>query len=219
MLRGASLLWLLAGGLAVATVAIATAEGGASEDGIALSAGGAALLVSVALWYPLRMHPQIVGIGGAEVLFATAVSAQVPEDWIVAVLGLVLAIFGAAGLIAAEYGILDPRSSARLLAGAGLAAGAFWAGMPPSPPVTELLAMAVVILLVAAGTRFQSLVYVAFGVFTAFAAMLKLILRHVEDPTLAGLALIGIGLLLLVSIAGLRRSQPWVRQGSRFRTI
>jgi hypothetical protein len=96
-----------------------------------------------------------------------------------------------------------------LLAGAGLGAGAFCAGLRPSPPATELLSLAAVIVLVAAGIRFQSLVYVAFGVLTAFAGLLQLILRHVDSPTLAGLALIAIGLLLLLAIAVLRKTQPW----------
>jgi hypothetical protein len=139
---------------------------------------------------------------------------QAAEDWIVAALGAVLAAFGLVALVATEYGILTPRMSARLIAGAALAFGGFWAGMPPSPAVTELLAVAVVLVLIAAGIRFQSLVYVAFGVVTAFACMLKLILRHVEDPTLAGLALVAIGVVLLVAIAGLGKARPWERQDS-----
>jgi uncharacterized membrane protein len=212
MIRGASLLWLLAGALFVGTVAIAFVEGDASENDAALAAGVSAIVASAALWAPMRMHPQIVGIGGAELLFATAVSARADEDWSIAALGLVLAMFGAAGLTAAEYGILVPRSSARLLAGAGLAAGAFWAGLKPAPPEGELLAVAVVIVLVAAGIRFHSLVYVAFGVLASFAGLLTLILRHVENPTLAGLALIAIGLLSLLAIAGLRKTQPWAHR-------
>jgi hypothetical protein len=98
-----------------------------------------------------------------------------------------------------------------LVAAAGLAFGAFWAGMPPSPPITELLSLAVFGVLIAAGVRRQSLVYVGFGVVTGFQALLKLVLRHVDDPTLAGLALIGLGLLLLLAIAGLRSSKLWGR--------
>jgi uncharacterized membrane protein len=209
LIRGASLAWLLAGALVVATVAIAMVEGGASENDAALVAGITALLASVALWYPLRMHPQIVGIGGAEFLFATAVSARAAEDWAVAVLGVVLALFGAVGLIAAEYGVLVPRSTARLLAAAGLAFGAFWSGLPPSPPFTELLSVAVFAVLATAGIKRQSLLYVAFAVLTAFLALLKLVLRHIEDPTAAGLALVAVGLLLLLAIAGLRSTRLW----------
>jgi hypothetical protein len=168
-------------------------------------------VASVALWSAMRMHPQIAGIGAAEFLFATAVSARFDEDWTITVLGCVLALFGLTGLVAAEYGVFAPRPSARILAGAGLASGAIWAGLPPGPPPTELVALAVVVLLAAAGVRFQSLVYVAFGVLTACAAMLILILRHVDNSTVAGLALIAIGLLLLLSIAGLQRSHPWTR--------
>jgi hypothetical protein len=74
--------------------------------------------------------------------------------------------------------------------------------------VAELLAVAVVAVLIAAGFRYQSLVYIAFGVLTAFAALLKLILRHVENSTLSGLALISVGLLLMIAIALLVRVRP-----------
>jgi hypothetical protein len=111
-------------------------------------------------------------------------------------------------------GLLVPRASARLVAGAALAAGGFWAGMPPAPPAGELVALVVTALLVAAGIRVQSLAYVAFGVLAAFAGLLTLILRHVDNPTLAGMALIVVGLLLLLAIAGLRRRLSWAQWGS-----
>jgi hypothetical protein len=123
-----------------------------------------------------------------------------------------LAAFGLIALAAVESGMLTPRSSARLLAAAGLGFGAFFAGLPPSPPVAELLAIAVVGVLLAAGLRYRSLVYIAFGVLTAFAGLMKLILRHIDDPTLAGLALVGIGLLLLVAILVLGSYKPWTRE-------
>jgi hypothetical protein len=41
---------------------------------------------------------------------------------------------------------------------------------------------------------------------------MKLILRHIDDPTLAGLALVGIGLLLLVAILVLGSYKPWARE-------
>jgi hypothetical protein len=217
MIRAASLSWLLGGALVVATVAIAALEGGASENDAALLAGIAALVTSVALWHPVRMHPQIVGIGGAEFLFATAISVRADEDWAIALLGFLLAVFGVVGLIAAESGLFVPRSSARLLAAAGLAFGAFWAGLPPSPSFTELLSAAVFVLLVAAGIRRQSLLYVAFAVLTVFQALLKLVLRHIEDPTVAGLALVAVGLLLLLAIAGLRSTRLWPEWGATAR--
>ncbi len=211
--RGASLLWLVGGALVVGTVAIAAREGGLSENDTALAAGVTAMIVSVALWIPSRTHPQLAGIGAAELLFSTAVSARAAEDWNIAVLGALLAALGVVMLIASERNVLVPRSSARLLAAVALTVGAFWSGLPPSPAFLELLALVVVAALVTAGMRFQSLVYVAFGVLTAFAAMLTLILRHVESQTLAGLALIAIGLILLLAITGLYRTQPWSRWG------
>lgn len=211
LVRGASLAWLLAGVLIVGTVAIAAAEAGWSENDVALASGVSAVIASVALWAPMRMHPQIVGIGGAAFLASSALSVRAAEDWMGTALGASLALFGTAALITVEGGVLVPRSSARLLAGAGLVVGALYAGLPPSPPVTELLALVVVIVLLSTGIRLQSLVYIAFGVVGAFGGLLTLILRHVESPTLAGLALIAIGLLLLLAIAGLHKTRPWDR--------
>jgi hypothetical protein len=213
LVRGASLSWLLAGALICATVAIAAAEGGWSEGDVALSASVAALISSVALWNFLRMHPQVAGIGAAALLFSIAISTHAAEHWTIGVLGISLASFGLMGLIATEVGVLVPRASARLVAGAALAAGAFWTGMPPVPPLGEAIALVVVLLLLAAGIRVQSLVYIAFGVLAAFAGLLTLVLRHVKDPTLAGIALIVVGLLLLLVIAGLRQRLSWAQWG------
>jgi hypothetical protein len=214
LVRGASLSWLLAGALVCATVAIAAAESGWSEKDVALAAGVAALISSVTLWTFMRMHPQVAGMGAAAFLFSTAVSSRATEDWVIGLLGVLLASFGLAALISTELGVLVPRSSARLIAGAGLAFGAFWAGMPPTPPVGEVASLVVVIVLVVIGIRVQSLVYIAFGVLAAFAGVLTLILRHVDNPTLAGLALIVIGLLLLLAIASLRRRLSWAQWDS-----
>jgi uncharacterized membrane protein len=209
MVRAASLLWLVAGGLAVATVTIAAAEANWSENNVALAGGTAAIFVAVGLWVPMRMHPQIVGLGGAAFLFSTALSSRVSEDWIIGVNGASLATFGLAALVAVERGLLVPRSSARLLAGLGLGFGGFMAGLQPSPPVMELVAVVAAVVLLSAGIRFQSLVYVGFGVFTVFGGLLTLILRYVESPTLAGLALMAVGLLLMGAIVGLSKTRPW----------
>jgi uncharacterized membrane protein len=211
LVRGASLLWLVAGALTCTTAAIAANEAGWSENDTSLAAGVTAAIAAVSLWWPMRMHPQIAGMGGAALLLSLAISSRAADDWVIAVLGMLLAMIGLVVMIAVETGNLTPRASARLLAGAGLGFGAFFAGLPPSPPVAELLSIAVVGVLVAAGVRYQSLIYIAFGVLTAFAGLLKLILRHVEDPTLAALALIAIGLLLLAAILVLGRSKPWTR--------
>lgn len=211
MVRGASLSWLLAGALVVTTAIVGAREAGWSEEDVAMAAGVAALVASIMLWAWMPMHPQVVGMGAAAVLFSTAVSVRAAEDWIIGTLGASLALFGLAGLAAIEAGVLTPRSSARVLAAAALGAGAFYAGLPPTPVAGEALSVLAVIALLTAGIRFQSLVYVGFGVLTAFAGLLQLILRHVESPTVAGLALIAVGLLLLLAIAGLREARPWER--------
>jgi hypothetical protein len=208
-MRGASLLWLLAGALAVGTVAIAAVEADWSENNVALISALTAVVASILLWYPMRMHPQVAGMAGAAFLLATALSVRARGDWDLALFGGTLAAVGIAALVATERGILTPVSSGRIFAGAALAVGALYAGLPPSPPIAELLALVVMVGLIVAGVRYQSLVYVAFGVLTAFMGLLRLILRHVDSPTVAGVALIIIGLLLLVSIAALQKTRPW----------
>lgn len=211
VLRGASLLWLVAGALATVTAAVVASEAGWSEDDVALASGVTALAVSILLWLPMRAHPQVVGMGAAAFLFSSAISGRVAEDWVVGTLGCLLAAFGAAMLVATERGVLVPRASARLVAAAGLAFGGFYAGMPPSPAALMVVTAAAVAVLLASGLRYGSLVYVAAGVAAAFAAMLILILRYVDNPTLAGLALVALGLLLMMAVLAVGRARPWVR--------
>lgn len=209
MVRGASVSWLVASALAVGAVAIAANEAGWSENNVAITAGLFAAVVSVVAWSIMRMHPQIVGIGAAAFLLSTAISVRASEHWTTPLLGASLALFGFAALMLVERGVLVPRSSARLLAGAGLVAGAFFSGLPPAPLIAGLIALAVVVLLLAAGFRFASLLYIGCGVLAAFVALIELILRHVHNPTLAGLTLIALSLLLLLTTAVLREARPW----------
>jgi hypothetical protein len=112
-------------------------EAGWSEENVALLAGVVALAVSMSLWVPLPTHPQLLGIGGAAFLLSTALTSRANEDWAVAVLGMCLMGFGIAALAVTEAGVLVPRVTARILSGAGMAAGAFWAGLEPAPAVLE----------------------------------------------------------------------------------
>ena len=211
LMRAASMAWLVGEALIWGTVAIAASEVGWSEDGIALATGVVAMASSLIVWWLMPSHPQIVGIGGAAFFFSIGIAVQTSDTWTVAVLGLCLAIVGLCALITVERGTFVPQPSARVLAVAGLVAGAVFAGLPPSPPFTELLAAAVVVLLIAAGVRFGSLLYVGAGVFVAFVGLVKLILRHVDSPTIAGLALVAIGVLLLLVIGAIYRVRPWTQ--------
>ncbi len=53
------------------------------------------------------------------------------------------------------------------------------------------------------------LTYIVFGVLTAFLGLVTAILRHIQSPTLAALALIAVGLVMLVTIAAITRYRPW----------
>jgi hypothetical protein len=73
--------------------------------------------------------------------------------------------------------------------------------------------------LVALSIRLGVFAYMGFGVATLFLALLTLVLRRVDDPTEAGLALTGVGLALLAGILLLARWRPWARGAGKQPTI
>jgi hypothetical protein len=150
----------------------------------------------------------LVGIAGAAFLLASALSSYA-GDSAPTVVGLSLAGAGLLGLIATEFWVFRPLVSARLLTGAAMALGAFFAGMPPGPAVAELVAVAATALLIAASIRFGTLTYTVFGVLAAFVGLITAILRHIDNPTLAAVALIAVGLALLAVIGAINRYRPW----------
>lgn len=214
--RAASVAWFLAAALITATVAVAGNEAGWAGETVTLVAGLVAAPVAIALWWFSRVDLQVVGIGAALFLLSVAITARFGGDSDAAVLlfGSSLTGAGLLGLIATETGVLVPRLTARLLSGAALAVGSFYAGLPPAPSVGALLALTVTILLVVASIRFTTLLYTVFAVITAFAGLVTLILRHVHNPTLAALALIVVGIAMLIAIAVISKVRPWRGGGS-----
>lgn len=207
--RAGTVVWLLATALATATVAIATHEAGWDEENTALAAGLSAVAVAVVLWALSQTHAQVIGLSAALFLLALSFTARWHGDSGAAVFGTSLAVFAALALIATEARILVPRITAQLLGSAGLALGAFWAGLPPGPGLAALVALAASVALVAASLRFNTLIYMIFAVLIAFAGLVTVILRHIDNTTFAALALIGVGLALLVAIAVIARTRPW----------
>ncbi len=85
----------------------------------------------------------------------------------------------------------------------------FFLGMPDAPVVAEVTSFAVAVLLIGAGIRYRMLISTVLGVFSAFLGLVVGILRHIDDPTLAAVALIAVGLGLLAAIVVKGRSRPW----------
>jgi uncharacterized membrane protein len=216
--RAASVAWLLTGALLVAAATIAASEADWSEVNVAAAGAAVAVPAALALWWPSRTHLQLVGLAGALALLAMALTGRVEGDNGITVFGLAVATSGLLGFVAVEAGVLTPRVSARILAGSAMWLGAMFAGLPPGHAAGELVAAALTILLLVASIRLGILTYTIFAVLAAFGGLVIAILRHVEDPTAAALALIVVGIALLGAIAAIGRYRPWraaLERGSR----
>ncbi len=211
--RAKSIAWLLGATLVVAATGVAGNEAGLNESNAAIVAAAVAIPISIGLWWVCRTHAQLLGIAGAAFLLATALSSLTDESP-VTVVGLVLVSAGLLALVATETGWLEPRITARLLSGTGMAVGVFFAGLPPGPTVAELVALVATAVLITASVRFGTLMYTVFGVLTAFLGLVTAILRHIESPTLAAMALIAVGLAMLATIAAITRYRPWRSAGA-----
>lgn len=206
-LRRASMAaWLLAEAALTAGVAVAAQNADWSGEDTSLIAGIAASVIALSLWARSRTEVQLIGIAGGFLLLSFAISNQLDDEG-PTYLGLSMLAFGLGGFLATEAGILVPRTAARLLCGASLVLGGFYLGLPEGPVVAELASVAVAAILIGAGIRFKTLIYTVLGVLSAFLGLVVGILRHIDDPTLAAVALIGVGLGLLVAIAFIGRSR------------
>ncbi len=212
--RAGSAAWLLASALATTTVAVAAHEAGWQAEDVALAAGVVAIAAALSLWAFSQTHAQVVGVAAGLLLLSLSFTAQASGDSGPTVFGVSLAILAAAALIATEAGILAPRATAQLLGSAWLAFGAIYAGLPPSPALAALVALVASIGLLVASIRFKTLLYMICAVLIAFAGLVTAILRHIDDPTLAALALIAVGLALLATVAVIARTRPWRRAPS-----
>jgi MFS family permease len=127
--------------------------------------------------------------------------------------GSTLVLFAAAAVFLTEFEWLAPRELGRVWAGLGLALGSLMSGVEPGPPAAELIAFIAGAFLVAASLQRGSFVYMGFGIAAIFIGLVVPIVRHVDDPTVAAIALIVLGLLLLGGVGLLARYRPWARRG------
>ncbi|MBI2765784.1 MAG: DUF2157 domain-containing protein [Chloroflexi bacterium] len=123
--------------------------------------------------------------------------------------GAVLIIAGTTLIALTEVGVCAPRASARVVGAAGLLAGASAASVPDGPVAAEALPLLLAVALATLSLNRRSFLYMAAGVVAAFIGLVVPVARHVEDPTVAALLLIAIGLTMLAVLALLARYQPW----------
>ena len=207
--RAASVAWLLASALIVVTVAVSGIEAGRAEADVALASALVAVPTALGFWWVSRTHVQLAGIAGAMLLLGMALTSRASGDWGFVVFGLSVTASGLLGFIATETGLLTPRVTARILSAAALTLGAIYAGLPPAHPIGELAALLVTVVLLVASIQLGVLAYTVFAVLTAFGGLVTAILRHIDSPTIAALALIVVGLAVLAAIAAISRYRPW----------
>lgn len=210
--RGGWVAWLVAVALAGGTAAVWANEAGWDPESVALTAGIVATAFALAAWALEPQHPQVVALAGSFVLLGGGVGAKA-DDYQLFIGAGVVTLAGLAALLLAETGLLTPRLSARVLAGAGLAAGAFYMGIDG-----DIGRWAVVFVFAAGGILVVAsivggtFIYMLFGVGALFFGLLRVMIEYVENPTLRALGLMAAGTLLIAGVLLAARFRPWQRR-------
>jgi uncharacterized membrane protein len=208
--RGGQAAWLLALGLAAGTAGVAGSEADMAGENIILLVALVALAVSIPLWWWSKTHLQVIGVAAGGFLASLAVTSRF-EDAGPEAFGLSLAAVALAGLLLTELNILRPQLTARALSTLGLVLGGFFSGID-GPVWAEAVSFAVAALLITLSIRRGLFGYMAGGVAAVFIGLVTAILRHIDEPTIAALALIALGVLLLAGIIALERFRPWAQR-------
>jgi hypothetical protein len=212
LVRGGQVAWLLSLALFATAWVIAADNAGMEGESTLLVGGLAVLAVGAVLWAWSPASSQMVGIAAGSVLTAAGLAAVAgTEHYGGTIFGLSLVFMAALGLALSERGLLGPRAAGQLLSCLLILIGASLGSMLPGPVGVETIGFASGAALVALSIRLGVFAYMGFGVATLFLALLTLVLRRVDDPTEAGLALTGVGLALLAGILLLARWRPWAR--------
>lgn len=213
--RGGSAAWLASVALIGGTAAVIVNEGGGAGEDAALVASVAAGVAALVLWLRHPNEIQVAAGAGALFILAIAITAETArgnERFAQLAGGGTLMLMGLAGVVAAETGMIHPRGICRILAGAAIAFGSIFATAGEDPAVVvELLPLAAGALLLLLGVRFGFFPQIIFGVAVIFAGTIELVVRHVDDPTLAALALMLLGAALIGVVLFLAKVKPWKR--------
>lgn len=206
MQRAGQVALLVGGVLLTAAVGVLTSSAGGSEEDAALAVGLTALPLSLLLWARSPEHPQVVGVGLGIWAFGISWLARFDEDAF-EVAWFTIAGLGVLCLAATERAWFYPRVSARAVASVSIGAGAFFGSTQGG--LVEVVPFLAGGLLIAASLARRTFVYIVAGIATAFVALVQVILRHIDDPTLAAIALMAIGIVLVAVVLALARIRPW----------
>lgn len=211
--RGGQAAWAAATALAGLTATAAGLEAGWSEGDVAIVSWFVASVIAAGLWTLEPSHPQMLAVGVSFFGLGIALgSLPSRDDFSVPAAGLSAAALGAAGLALTEAGYFRPRITARVVAAAAVAAGALLLQTDETERLwADLLVFAVGGGLVAVGIARSTFVHIAAGVAAVFVGLIAVVLRRLEDPTQAALALTLLGVLLVGTVTLLSRSRPWQR--------
>lgn len=206
MRRGGHVAWVLGTALVAGGAMVWANNGGWDDVDVGTTGAIVALAVALPLWLVAPSHPQMLALGAALFALAGALGSQ-PDDRTMLVHGVLAVLFGAAVIGLREAGWMKPPESAALV-GAGLVAwGAFFAGFESGG--AETLAFVAAAALVVVSIWHGVMVYMLTGVALGFAALVRAIATHVDDPTFASLALIIVGALLIAAVLLITRTKPW----------
>lgn len=213
LVRGGSVAWLLAAALITLGAVVSGEEAGWAGGNVALGGGITAILVSAALWSFSRREAQLFAFAAAIILFSFSLAERINRDNDQPVIGgLTLLGLSLAALLLTEVALLTPRPAARALFSATAVFAAFFAGVGSDGSLwAEALSIPLGAGLVILSLRRATLTYMVAGVVAVFIGLATVILRHVDDPTVAALAMILIGVVLVSGVLVLARYRPWRR--------
>lgn len=206
--RGATVAWLLAVVLTGAATAVIAAESDWNAENAALGAGLSAAALALALWAIQPAHAQVLGVLGSLTVVAGAIAGRANDSQLM-IFGAIAGLFAAAAIVLVEHGLFIPRPSGRLFAAAMLAGAAYLAGLDDAPAWTQMLGLVAGAALIALSIYRGVFIYISFGVAVVFLGLITLILRHVDNPTTAALALMVMGGALVAGVLLLARVRPW----------
>lgn len=202
LVRGGHLAWLVATVLSGVTAGVIADMSDANEDTVFHVSAIVACVVALTLWVVAPSHIQVFALAVA-LFFLTMAAGTLPDAFDAVLTSLMALGFGAAGLALAEAGLLPPLPTARVMFGLLLAWGGFFGGFEAEwlEAAAFVVAGALIVVSIARGV----FVYMVLGLLLGFAALVRAIAMHVEDPTAAALALIVVGVLIVGSIILLAR--------------
>lgn len=206
--RGASAAWFVAPGLAAGATAVFLNETGVREENMAMVSAIVMMAFAAALWWLMPRSLQVISGAASSLLFSLAVAAEtsrVSERWALTTSGFTILGFGALAFAAVELGFIKPRIACQLLAAIAITFGSFFVTTSTPIGVFELAPFVAGILLVWLSVELGFFPYTVAGVVAIFLGTFVTIIKHVPDPTLAALALMFSGVVMIAVVVLIAR--------------